>query len=233
MTDHDSERKATVFTSRDDSVVQIGTLVLTGVAFGEMAQSLGHSLDAHGLSTGTVCLFVVFFSVGLRFAIGNYEGLHKGVADPCQPWWAAHFSVAALSGVLLILLAGRSNVDLLASSRFGFFRLLLVLYGLDLAWLAVYLPRRLLLSGGRLNAPVHWWASFDLVLIACIALAARLFHGYGQRGTLISAAAAHLGVFFLDLKVMFGPLPKGSLPAVTLHRIPRPWRVPKDSLPAA
>ncbi|HEU5001557.1 MAG TPA: hypothetical protein VFW71_02100 [Actinomycetota bacterium] len=210
------------FSPEDENLRQIGSLLLAGVAFGEMAHAVGNSLDAHGLSTSVVCVFAIFFTVGLSFAIGNYRGLVQGSHEPCWGWWCAHFVVAAVTGVILIFLGGRADVDLLRTSRFGFFPLLISLYAVDLVWLVVSLPRRAVLAG-EVDTTVLCWMGFDVVLIGAIWGFGRLFGGSGTTRALVALAIVHLVKFVIDLKIMVFPLGPVARGSPLLGRVPRLW----------
>lgn len=187
-----------------ENVLQIGTLVLLGVAFGEMAGAVRAGLDEQGLTSGVVCLFVIFFTVAIRFTIGNYEGFRRGLrVETHWFWWAVHFSVTSLSSVLLVFLGGQANVDLLGSAKFGFFPLLISLYALDGAWLLGSYPRRRKQDPGAGRAPVWTWIGFDAVLLALIAGCRIAFGHEWVTRSLIVLAAAHGVVFLLDLRLLF------------------------------
>lgn len=91
-----------------------------------------------GVSVQSLGLFAVFVLTVLRFMIGDVLHLENdeltGSDGEAKWFWDASFIV--LECIVLIMLGSVASVSENAASRVGFFDLLLVLYALDVAWIA-------------------------------------------------------------------------------------------------
>jgi len=184
-------------------VAEIGVVVLLGVAFGEMARSVGQSLDEGGVTVGLVCLFLIFFTTSLRFGIGDHLYLNSAArSEPSWPFWLSDFVVIAFEVVILIFLGGSATVELVKTSKFGFFPLLITLYAVDFAWVVFTMARQALAKASSGEAPLLQWAVLDVAMVACVLLARWAFGSYTANDALVVLAILAFGVFVVDVWLM-------------------------------
>jgi hypothetical protein len=119
------------------SQILIGTLA--SVAFGVAVPPVSAAFHDHGLSINSSALFAIFFLTQFRFLLGDLMHLQSdefGDEDSGMNWTVDLFFIIGES-VVLIFIASNTSISQSITAHFGFFDLLIFLYGLDVVWLGL------------------------------------------------------------------------------------------------
>lgn len=208
------------FDARDKRITisAVFVSILVGLAYAEMFGKIRDALRRHGVHFEDLMIFIAFFLTGMRFFIGNQIYL-LGLSDPAfvsdmDPTtlvhqsgkvWIYDFLWISGQGVVLAFLGSVSSRDASRRAKVDFYHFLILLYGVDIAWIgSQYILWKSLVPWSLLASPPAWqWAvlnaAFILVLVAMLRFSA---DRYGRAPlallALFSVVAFAIDIFLID-----------------------------------
>lgn len=145
--------------------------VLIGFAFERIAQGIGAALSTPDQVVRVMMLATTFFFVAMRFYIGNLAYIAKQSSKLAGEVWLYDVMVITLESIAIVLLAGLVLPEEERISHLGFFEMLVILYALDVSWIASqWALGKLFKSSWRRDRDVDGWLLLNLLLLASMAL---------------------------------------------------------------
>jgi hypothetical protein len=118
-------------------VSSIFVTLLVGIAFREATRPTLDSINEMGITWEVLILLVAFFLTTMRFFIGNQlHLLSQSLLQKAGIVWFFDFAVIVVQSFILTLLGATSSAKSSLGQRVGFLEFLLLLYALDVLWIA-------------------------------------------------------------------------------------------------
>ncbi len=188
--------------------------VLIGIAFQEAVTPIRADFRLEdGPTLATIVLALVFFLTSVRFLYGNELHLAQ-VKQHDNGWvWLIDFAVIVFEAFVMIFLGGIcSKQESAVLARYGFFRVLAVLYAIDILWIVLlqWLPTKL--SDWNFYPHEFWkkverdnvqlqWAGINLAALVLMGLVSVAAHDvYSHTSSLIAMLFINFAAFILDVK---------------------------------
>lgn len=183
--------------------------ILVGLAYAEMFAKVRDSLHDNGVRIEDVLLFVAFFLTGMRFFIGNQIHL-IGLSDPrvvgdtlvhASGWvWIYDFLWISGQGVVLALLGSVTSLDASRGAKVDFYKFLVLLYAVDIAWIASRgVLHQTLEPWASLEAPTWSWAVLNGIFVVVLLAIMRTSRDRLGRGPLWVLSGASVVAFVVDV----------------------------------
>jgi hypothetical protein len=174
--------------------------LLAALAVGEAVVPVRDSFRDAGLTLATSMLFLAFFFTLMRFFIGALlHLLGPELAAMSGRVWFHDFMWITVETVVLVFLGGLTSLEASSRSSVGFVRLLLVLFAIDIAWVAAqWVLSRVFPSFRRGWIP--WkWAALNAVAGAALLIPRLWSDGFYGDGLLVWLGVTSLAAFVVDV----------------------------------
>lgn len=185
-------------------------VIMVGVAFEQMAHSLGHPVIKNEALINNSLIAIIFFFTSIRFLIGDHFHLQNDALAQHGNLWFADLMCIGVEMFILIFIGNACNVEESALARLHFIKLIIVLLSVDIVWVLSQqltrakrgtLPHRKKWLRRFLGiSPIPWeWAILNsLFILAVLILHYFVPNLYSQTG-LFGLAILSVGAFALDV----------------------------------
>ncbi len=174
--------------------------LLIALAYQEMIAPVRESLHTSGINLETLLLMAIFLLTTMRFFVGNQlHLLSESLLKMPGLVWFYDLMAIIIQSVVLTFLGGESSVEANRQTPVNFVQLLILLYIIDVVWIASQWILGKLIPSWR-RAFIPWaWAILNSVLVICMVVLGIVVKDVFSRAGIISLFVLNLIGFGVDV----------------------------------